>query len=84
MASACRGASALKKAGGIQAFAFRQRMIRAPTFFCDSPEGAGELGTWIQSSMPDLNRVVASVSKRAQLKSVDFFIDEEVYLVRID
>ncbi|XP_072036801.1 uncharacterized protein [Amphiura filiformis] len=77
LASATRGAALLNKAGGVKAHAYRQRITRAPTLYCNSAEDAERVGGWIQSSLPILHEVVASVSKRAQLKSVDFFIEEE-------
>ncbi|XP_072035487.1 uncharacterized protein [Amphiura filiformis] len=77
LASASRGAALLNKAGGVEAHAYRQRITRTPTFYCNSAEDAERVGGWIQSSLPILNEVVASVSKRAQLKSLDFFIEEE-------
>ena len=83
VASACRGATALRKAGGVKASAYRQRVASVSTFFCDSPKGAEELGAWIGSSLADLTRVVTSVCKKAQLKSLDFFVDEKVKYHRI-
>ncbi|XP_072018543.1 uncharacterized protein [Amphiura filiformis] len=76
VASACRGAALLRKAGGVEAHAYRQRMVRAPTFCCESAEEAERLEGWIQNSLPILHEVVASVSKRARLKALDFVIDE--------
>ncbi|XP_072025371.1 uncharacterized protein [Amphiura filiformis] len=77
LASASRGAALLNKAGGVDAHAYRQRIIRAPTFYCSSAEDAEKVGGWIQSCLPIFHEVVAGVSSRARLKSLDFFIDEE-------
>ncbi len=78
LASSCRGANVSSKAGGIVAHAYRQRIMRVPLFYCDSAEDAESLGSWIQSSKSRLQEVVASVSRRAKLKSLEYFIDEEV------
>ena len=78
LASTSRGATAINASGGVQVNAYRQRMLRTPVFFCDSPEQAERLGQWIKARLATCQEIVQTVSQHGRLTDIDFFTDAEV------
>ena len=71
VASACRGAMAVSRAGGVVTHVIGQRMTRAPAFELATTSDAVRLIEFVQSSFAELQRRTAEVSRHARLVSVE-------------
>jgi NADP-dependent 3-hydroxy-3-methylglutaryl-CoA reductase len=78
VASATRGSLLLSKAGGVTTRVISQRMMRSPKFVMDSLDSALFFSDWLKNHVPDLQKVVAQVSKHACLQSVDITLTGRV------
>ncbi len=74
VASLNRGAAALNKCGGVTVHVRRQRMLRAPTFFCRDLHGAINLERWLLAHVPEIRQRATSVSSIAKLVDLQTFI----------
>ncbi len=70
VASATRGATALSRAGGVQARVLGQRMMRVPLFCFDGMQQAMFFADWVQDHYSELASEVRKYSNFAQLVEV--------------
>ena len=71
VASACRGATAITRAGGVRTRVLAQRMTRAPAFEFATLADACDFVQWLGDRIDDLRERVREVSSHAVLQSVD-------------
>ena len=71
VASACRGATAISRAGGVVTRVVAQRMTRAPAFEFAALGDALRFAGWIPSQLPALRERTREVSRHAKLVAVD-------------
>ncbi len=74
VASLNRGAMALNKCGGVTVHVRRQRMVRAPVFFCRDIHGAINLERWLLAHIPEIRQRATSVSSVARLVDLQTFV----------
>lgn len=74
VASLNRGAVALNRCGGVTVHVRRQRMVRAPVFFCRDIHGAINLERWLLAHVPEIRARATSVSSIARLIDLHTFI----------
>lgn len=70
VASACRGARAISRAGGVNTRVLSQRMIRAPFFVFSDLGGATSFLRWLKTQEKKLQAVVKEVSAHAKLVEI--------------
>lgn len=81
VSSMSRGAQVCNLAGGIHVYVSRQRMLRAPVFFCQDMDGAINLEHWIVEHQDEIRTKAENVSSVAQLQQiVPFVFDNTVHL----
>jgi NADP-dependent 3-hydroxy-3-methylglutaryl-CoA reductase len=71
VASATRGATAITRSGGVVTRVIAQRMMRVPLFVLSSIDGALQFASWIRQNTEALREQVRTVSRHANLISVD-------------
>ena len=71
VASACRGATAVTRAGGVATRVLGRRMTRVPAFELDTPDAAFAFARWIATQLPALRERVGHVSRHARLVSAE-------------
>ncbi|GDX81324.1 hypothetical protein LBMAG42_31350 [Deltaproteobacteria bacterium] len=74
VASLNRGAVALNRCGGVTVHVRRQRMVRAPVFFCRDIHAAINLERWLLAHIPEIRTRATSVSSIAKLVDLQTFI----------
>lgn len=75
VASASRGATAITRAGGVEARVLRQRMTRAPVFEFGSARDARAFAEWLPEQMVSLIECCGHVSRHAVLQSVETSVE---------
>jgi hydroxymethylglutaryl-CoA reductase (NADPH) len=78
VASACRGATAVTRAGGIKVDVLRQRMTRAPAFQLASRDDAERFAAWLGQQLDNLRAKCRDVSRHAELHDVAIVVDHAV------
>jgi hydroxymethylglutaryl-CoA reductase (NADPH) len=78
VASASRGATALTRAGGVQARMLGQRMTRAPVFEFVSASDALAFAEWLPDQLASLSEECSQVSRHAALKGVDTAVESSM------
>jgi NADP-dependent 3-hydroxy-3-methylglutaryl-CoA reductase len=71
VASACRGAMAISRAGGVTTHVHAQRMTRGPAFEFDMPAAAFRFAEWIGTQLEPLRACTREVSSHARLLGVE-------------
>lgn len=74
VASACRGAKALSKSGGVHTYVMAQQMMRAPVFITESCQDALQLQAWLLDHRKEIEAKVSGTSRHAQLLRMEPFI----------
>lgn len=74
VASLNRGARALNASGGVTVHVRRQRMVRAPVFFCRDLHAAVNLERWLLEHVGEIRQRAMSVSSIAKLVDLRTFI----------
>ena len=82
VSSISRGARLLNHAGGVKVHVTRQRMVRAPVFFCADMDGAVNLEKWLMNSIKRIEAKANSVSSVAKLTEIIPFIFGDTVHVR--
>jgi NADP-dependent 3-hydroxy-3-methylglutaryl-CoA reductase len=82
VSSISRGARLCNHAGGVNVHVTRQRMVRAPVFFCDDMNGAVNLERWLMNNVKRIEAKANSVSSVAKLTEIIPFIFGDTVHVR--
>lgn len=78
VASACRGATAVTRAGGVTVSVLRQRMTRAPAFELESHRDAERFASWLGKQVETMRTKCHDVSRHAELRDVTIVVDDAV------
>lgn len=82
VSSISRGARLCNHAGGVTVHVTRQRMVRAPVFFCADMDGAVNLEKWLMNNIKRIEAKANSVSSVAKLTEIIPFIFGDTVHVR--
>lgn len=82
VSSISRGARLCNHAGGVKVHVTRQRMVRAPVFFCHDMDGAVNLERWLMNNIRRIEQKAHSVSSVARLTEVIPFVFGDTVHVR--
>ncbi len=82
VSSISRGARLCNHAGGVKVHVTRQRMVRAPVFFCEDMDGAVNLERWLMSNVRHIEEKAHSVSSVARLTEIIPFVFGDTLHVR--
>lgn len=82
VSSISRGARLCNHAGGVKVHVTRQRMVRAPVFFCQDMDGAVNLERWLMSNVRRIEEKAHSVSSVARLTEIIPFVFGDTVHVR--
>jgi len=75
VASACRGATAVTRAGGVKVDVLRQRMTRAPAFQLASRDDAERFAAWLGDQLETMRAKCHDVSRHAELLDIAIVVD---------
>ncbi|MGE0172375.1 MAG: phosphotransferase [Oligoflexales bacterium] len=73
VASACRGATAISKSGGVFTRVLKQRMMRVPVFIFSNYQGADFFVKWLDGHFDELQEQMRQVSSYAVLHKIEAF-----------
>jgi hydroxymethylglutaryl-CoA reductase (NADPH) len=73
VASACRGATAISKSGGVHTRVLKQRMMRVPVFVFTTYKAADFFAKWLEGHFDELQQQMRQVSNYAMLHKVEVF-----------
>ncbi len=82
VSSISRGARLCNHAGGVKVHVTRQRMVRAPVFFCQDMDGAVNLERWLMNNIRRIEEKAHSVSSVARLTEIIPFVFGDTVHVR--
>ncbi len=81
VSSITRGAKVCNHAGGVTVSVNRQRMLRAPVFFCEDMSGALNLEKWLLNNVARITEKADSVSSVGRLtEMIPFVFGETVHI----